>query len=252
MNKIWIILLSILLSACISLTTPESVATVTSTPAPSPTVIIEWFPPTPTPEQLPTIAVTPTQELMSEIGEIIFRAELLSSEGWIIPQTDRGQININNGEINIVINEPKSLLVGTLERPDLQDFYAEITANPVLCAGKDEYGFLFRVNRRDQYYRLSLSCDGEVRIDKIGEGSNSVLYPWTRSGAVPAGAPSILKLVVFAIQDEIRIFINGEPQVVIFDQEFRVGSFGVFARSAGEGAVTVSFSDLIVREVIPK
>jgi len=252
MKKIWIIFPSILLSACISLTAPEPVATASSTPAPSPTVIIEWFPSSPTPEQLPTIAVTPTQELMSEIGEIIFQAELLSPEGWTIPQTDRGQININNGEINIVINEPKSLLVGTLERPDLHDFYAEITVNPVLCAGEDEYGFLFRVIGRDQYYRFSLSCDGEVRIDKIVEGGNSVLYPWTRSGAVPVGAPSISKLVVFAVQEEIRIFINGEPQAVILDQDLRVGSFGVFARSAGEGAVTVSFSDLIVREVIPK
>ena len=252
MKKIWIIFPSILLSACISLTTPESVATVTSTPAPSPTVTIEWFPPSPTPEQLPTIAVAPTQELMSEIGEIIFQAELLSSEGWTVPQTDRGQININNGEINIVINEPKSLLVGTLERPDLQDFYAEITANPVLCTGEDEYGFLFRVIGRDQYYRFSLSCVGEVRVDKIVEGGVSVLYPWTRSGAVPMGAPSISKLVVFALEDEIRIFINGEPQVVLLDQDLRVGSFGVFARSAGEGAVTVSFSDFIVREVIPK
>jgi len=252
MKFFWILLPSILLNACISLTTPEPVATMTSTPASSPTIIIEWFPPSPTPEQLPTLAVTPTQELMSEIGEIIFQAELLSSERWTIPQTDRGQISINNGEINIVINEPKSLLVGTLERPDLHDFYAEITVNPILCAGEDEYGFLFRVNGREQYYRFSLSCDGEVRIDKIVEGGNFVLYPWTRSGAVPVGAPSISKLVVFAIQDEIRIFINGEPQAVILDQELLVGSFGVFARSAGEGAVTVSFSDLIVREVIPK
>jgi len=252
MKKIWISIPSILLSACISLTTPELAATMTYTPAPSPTVTVEWFPPSPTPEQLPTLAVTPTQELTSEIGEIIFQTELLSSEGWTIPQTERGQISINNGEISIVINEPKSILVGTLERPDLHDFYAEITVNPVLCAGEDEYGFLFRVIGRDQYYRFSLSCDGEVRIDKVVEGGNSVLYPWTRSGAVPVGAPSISKLEVFAIQDEIRIFINGEPQVVIQDEELRVGSFGVFARSAGEGAVTVSFSDLIVREVIPK
>jgi len=177
---------------------------------------------------------------MSEIGEIIFQDNFLSSDGWTVPQTDRGQINITNGEINIIIYEPKSLLVGTLEKPDLQDFYAEITANPVLCTGRDEYGFLFRVLNRDQYYRFALSCDGEVRMDKIVGGGIFVLYP------------SVSKIEVLALRNEIRVFINGDPQFTIVDQGLSLGSFGVFARSVGETAVTISFSDLIVREVIPK
>lgn len=189
---------------------------------------------------------------MSEIGEIIFQDKFLSSDGWTVPQTDRGLINITNGEIVIIINEPKSLLVGTLEKPDLQDFYAEITANPVLCTGRDEYGFLFRVFGRNQYYRFSLSCDGEVRLDKIVGAGTFVLYPWTRSASVPPGAPSVSKIEVLALRNEIRVFINGDPQFTIIDQGLSLGSFGVYARSAGETAVTIIFSDLIVREVIPK
>ncbi len=254
MKKSWIILPIIILSACLSVSTPEPLPTPTSTltALPSPTSTIEWFPSSPTPEQLPTIAVTPTQEFMLEIGEIIFQDEFLSSEGWTVPQTDRGQINITNGEIVIIINEPKSLLVGTLEKPDLQDFYAEITANPVLCTGRDEYGFLFRVFGRNQYYRFALSCDGEVRMDKIVSAGTFVLYPWTRSASVPRGAPSVSKLEVLVLRDEIRVFINGDPQFTVFDQGLSLGSFGVYARSAGETAVTISFSELIVREVIPK
>jgi len=252
MKKSWIILPIIILSACLSVSTPKPLPTATLTIVPSPTPTIEWFPPSPTPEQLPTIAVTPTLEFMSEIGKIIFQDEFLSSDEWTVPQTGRGQINITNGEIVIIINEPKSLLVGTLEKPDLQDFYAEITANPVLCIGRDEYGFLFRVFGRNQYYRFALSCDGEVWMDKIvGEGT-FVLYPWTRSASVPVGAPSVSKLEVIALQDEIRVFINGDPQFTIIDQGLSLGSFGVYARSAGETAVTISFSDLIVRDVIPK
>ncbi len=252
MKKSWIVLPIIILSACLSVSTPEPLPTATPTIIPSLTPTIEWFPSSPTPEQLPTIAVTPTQEFMSEIGEIIFQDEFLSSDEWTVPQTDRGQIIIANGEINIIINEPKSLLVGTLEKPDLQDFYAEITANPVLCTGRDEYGFLFRVFSRNKYYRFGLSCDGEVRMEKIIGEEVFMLYPWTRSASVPAGAPSVSKLEILALRDEIRVFINGDPQFTIVDQGWSLGSFGVFARSAGETAVTISFSDLIVREVIPK
>jgi hypothetical protein len=252
MKKIWLIFGVVWLFACFPVITPEPLPSATPTSSPSPTSTIEWFPPSPTPEQIPTAAVTPTQALTSEIGDIIFQDDFLDPGEWTVPTTDRGQINITSGEINIVIREPRSLLVGTLEKPDLQDFYAEITSSPVLCDGRDEYGFLFRVTGRDQYYRFSLSCDGEVRLEKVIEGAVYSLHPWMISASVPAGAPSKSKLEVFAQGDEIRIFINGDPQFVVFDQDIRLGSFGVFARSAGDNAVTISFSDLIVREVIPK
>ena len=252
MKRFWTLIPLLMLSACLSVSTPEPPPTATVTIAPSPTTTIEWFPPSRTPEQIPTITIVPTQEIMSEVGEIIFRDDFTSPEEWTIPQTDRGQINITNGEANIIINQSNSFLVGTLEKPDIQDFYVEITANPILCSGRDEYGLLFRVAGREQYYRFSLSCDGEVRLDKITGGGVFSLQPWTRSASVPPGAPSVSKLEVLALRNEIRVFINGDPQFTVFDSELRLGAFGIFAHSAGETAVTVSFSDLIVREVIPK
>ena len=68
---------------------------------------------------------------MAELGEIIFKDDFESGEDWTIPLSDRGEINISNGEINIIINEPGSFFIGTLEKPDLQDFYAEISASPI-------------------------------------------------------------------------------------------------------------------------
>jgi len=252
MKKNWFLFVFIWLTACVPVMTPEPLPSLTPTFTPYPSATIEWFPPSPTPEQIPTSAITPTKSLTSEIGELIFKDNFTSPGNWTLPQTDRGQINITNGEINIVIREPKSVLVGTLEKPDVRDFYAEINANPVLCAGRDEYGLLFHVIGRDQYYRFSLSCEGEIRLEKVVGGAVYSLQPWTRSASVPVGAPSKSKLEVFMLGDEIRVFINGDPQFIVFDQELGLGSFGVYARSAGENAVTISFSELIVREVIPK
>ncbi|MCJ7735546.1 MAG: hypothetical protein MUP11_13485 [Anaerolineales bacterium] len=252
MKRIWIGFLLIFLSACqpVSVETQSPTATVTLTPSPSATV--DWFPPTFTPELSATTEITPTPGIMSELGEIIFRDDFISPDGWTVSQSDRGQISIANGEINIIINESGTLFVGTLEKPDLRDFYAEITANPILCSPDDEYGFLFRVSGRNQYYRFVLSCDGEVRLDKIIGKNGTILYPWTRSASVPVGAPSVSKLAVLAVGDQIHVFINGDPQFTIQDRELKVGSFGVYARSVGDNAVTVSFSNLIVRDVLPK
>ena len=243
-----------LLSACLA---PEALAPTrlptdlpTATVPPSPTVV--WFPPTDTPVIIPTQQVTPTPGVMAELGEVIFRDPFISSEGWTLPTTDRGQINISGGELDIIINQPGSFLVATLEKPDVGDFYGEITVNPVLCSSRDEYGFLFRVYGLNQYYRFGLSCGGEIRLDQIlGDGS-IVLYPWTRSASVPVGAPSVSKLAVLAVGDQIYFYINGDPQFSVSDQPRGVGSFGVYARSTGENALTVTFSDLLVREVLPK
>jgi len=252
MKKLWILLPVLLLVACYVVVPEVPVPTPTETIIPSPSETIEWFPPSSTPEPFSTTAVNPTQEIRSEIGEVIFKDDFDSPEDWTVPQSAKGQINVSGGEINIIINEPKALMFGTLEKPDLADFYAEITANPVLCSGGDEYGFLFRTFGWDQYYRLTVTCNGEVRMDKLVNGELTNLYPPTRSGSVPVGAPSISKLEILTMRDEIRVFINGDPQFTVFDQDLKVGSFGVYARSAGETAVTVSFSELIVREVIPK
>ena len=251
-QKNLILVLALFLTGCYELNPPELPPTLTDTPTSPPTETIVWFPPSKTPEPAPMIKVTPTKELRSEIGEIIFEDEFLSSEDWTVPQTDRGAINVSGGEINIIINEPNSFLVGTREKPDLSDFYVEITANPVLCSGDDEYGFLFRVFGREQYYRLTLTCDGEIRMDKLVGGQLTNLQPLMRSGSVPVGAPSISNLGIFALQGEIRVFINGDPQFTVIDQDLKVGSFGIYARSMGETALTISFSDLIVRELIPK
>ena len=249
-----IALLLLLLAGCLALETPAPTPlpspSPTIEPSPSPTIV--WFPPTDTPVVIPTQQVTPTPGVMAELGEVIFRDQFSSAEEWTLPTTERGTINLAGGEINIIINEPSSYLAATREKPDVGDFYAEITASPILCSADDEYGFLFRVYGREQYYRFALTCGGEVRLDRFfGEGS-AVLYPWTRSASVPVGAPSISKLAVLAVEDQLYLYINGDPQFSIPDQPLGVGSFGVYARSVGETAVTVSFSDLLVREVLPK
>jgi hypothetical protein len=186
------------------------------------------------------------------VGEILFVDDFSDPEPWTVPQTDRGQISVGGGELNIIIYEPKTFLIGSREKPDLQNFYAEISANPILCSAEDEYGFLFKVIGREQYYRFALTCGGFVRLDTIiGEGG-SILYPWTRSGSLPAGAPSKSKLAVLVDGDQISLFINGDRQLTVTDQQLTVGSFGVYARSVNDSAVTVSFSNLIIREVLSK
>ena len=69
------------------------------------------------------------------------------------------------------------------------------------------------------------------------------------SGAYPPGAPNIIRLGAWAVGSEMRFFVNDQYQFTIKDPLLLGGYVGVFARSKSDFALTVNFSELVVREV---
>lgn len=225
----------------------------TDTPVPSvtptPTVTVIWFPPTATPTSFPTPEVTPTVNYKTDVGKVIFQDDFSSGKGWQLGRTGAGSVALGKNELTIAISEPHAYLSSVLDQPILSDFYAEITASPTLCREADEYGLLIRAASDSDFYRFSLTCSGQVRLDRVAGGTASSPQPLVFSGAVPAGAPSISRLGVWARGKEMRYFVNDMYQFSVSDPLPLSAGLGVFARSGGEMAVTVSFSDLVVREV---
>jgi len=156
---------------------------------------------------------------------------------------------LSKNKLTIAITVPKSYLSSVRRQPVFGNFYAEITASPNLCRGADEYGLLIRVASAQDYYRFSVACNGQTRLDRVYRGQASSPQPWIMGSRVPVGSPSTSRLAVWAVGDEMRFFINDEYQFTVHDPLLTSGALGVFARSAGESAETVNFSDLVVRNV---
>jgi hypothetical protein len=136
-----------------------------------------------------------------------------------------------------------------MEQPILSDFYAEITAHPRLCLGSDQYGVLIRFQSNANFYRYALSCDGQVRLDRVVNGNATSPQPWMRSFAFSPGAPSEAALGVWVKGEEMRFFVNDQYLFSAKDPLLHSGSLGVFARSTGNNALTVSFTDLVIKRV---
>lgn len=247
-------LLLIFLSACNSfvLETPMPSATSlppTETTQPTPTPTVVWFPPTPTFTPYPTPVITPTPDLLTDIGEVLLNDDFSTAEKWSLQTGSEGGVALSKDELTVAIKGSKAFIFSIREEPELSDFYIEITANPNLCKGGDEYGLLLRVSGTEDYYRYSLSCDSQVRLDRVIGYTASSPQPWMLSGDVPPGAPSISRLGAWLSGSEMRFFVNGQHQFTVNDPMLRSGRIGIFARSTGANAVTVNFSDLVVREV---
>jgi hypothetical protein len=239
------------LFACKAAPTLTQLPTDTPTPSLTLTPTMIWFPPTETNTPTPNISITPTIEIIPGLGQLILEDDFRKLDYWQIGNPGSGTVALGINEITFVITVPKGYLYSFREQPNLTDFYIEVTANPSLCTGSDEYGILFRYNSQVDFLRFSLSCDGRARLDKLVGGTASSPQPWLESISVPRVAPSSSKIAVWARGGEMRFFINDNLLFSATDTLLTSGLIGLFARSAGDSAVTISYSDLLLLQVNP-
>jgi hypothetical protein len=165
---------------------------------------------------------------------------------WRLSQSPVGSAAFGVNELTIAIRQPRGYLYSERVVPDLRNFYAEITASPSICRSEDEYGLLFRITPAYDFYRFSLTCDGQTRLDKYYRGAASSPQSLNYSSEVPPGAPSESKIGVWIMESEMRFFINDVFQFSVMNPSISSGLIGVFARAFGDDPVTVNFSALKV------
>jgi len=217
-------------------------------PTVTPTATTVWFPPTPTNTPMPTatLSLTPTIDTRPQFGNLLFQDDFSTSVSWSSGRVSDGRISPGQNELSLVVTRDKGYLYSIRPGVALSDFYLEINASPSICRDGDEYGLLLRVSPDMDFYRFSLSCRGEARVDRFLNNAASSPQPPILSGAVPPGAPSISRLAVWAVGKEMRFYANGEYLFTVIDPTIPMGYIGVFVRAATEDMVSVSFSDLKV------
>jgi hypothetical protein len=238
-------------SACVPMETQEAVVedTPTATVTASATPTVDWFPATPTPTSMPTLAITQTPESSPKLGDVIFEDDFSDPESWDLGHSAVGNVSLGLNEITIAIAEPQAYQDSIRQEPVLSDYFIEVKTMPTLCQGEDQYGLILRMSSPNDFYRYAISCDGRVRLDRVISGTATSPQPWLQNTSIPPGALITSRLGAWLEGDELRFFINDQLQFTVKDPSLVSGNIGLFARSQGETAVTVNFSDLVVREI---
>ena len=240
------IVLTLLVSACSVFTPPEVDPWPTATATALPTETPVWFPATathtPPPPASPVPSVTPNQ--YPGIGKLILEDGFLADDGWQEFRKNVGSAVLGPGELTLSVTDNDGYVTIFRNSPTVDDFYMEVQANPRLCQVTDSYGLLVRAASGLDYYRFSVSAEGQVRADRFKGGNVVVLQGWTPSGQVPRGCPVSLKLGVWAVDAELRFFVNDVFQFSVTDAGIARGQVGFFARSKSDTVLSVTFSDL--------
>jgi hypothetical protein len=163
---------------------------------------------------------------------------------WTTARTGIGSIAFGQQELTLAVSAPQGTLYSLRNSLRLSDFYLEIQMLPSLCTPGDVFGLLLRANSGVDYYRLLINCNGQVRLERLKNSKILPLQDWVGSGQVFPGGLMRLRLGVWAYQEEIRVFINDVYQFSVHDPVWTEGQLGVFARSASDSPLTVSFSNL--------
>lgn len=237
-----------LLSSCSALDSwlaEPTPASATETPPPTATVL--WFPPSATPTLQTFSTKAPTPEMRPGLGNELLTDDFSDPALWDIAASNQASANIEDNRLTIAVQNSVYML--SLRRDlVLTNHYAEITARPSLCRGEDNYGVLIRASA-SSYFRFVLACDGTVRAERILNGNRIILQTPLPSADVPPGAPGEVRIGVWAVGREMRLFLNERFQFSVSDPSFPSGTIGVYVRSAGSTAAVVSFSDLVIQGV---
>jgi len=246
-GKITLLAMTLILAACLPLNPLPATEPPLPTDTPLPTATTDWFPAsaTPTLNVLPPSTATP--EMNPGIGRELFTDNFSDKTLWDTVDSNLASAIIKDHHLTLAI-EP-GVSVASLRRDvNLGNFYAEITARIALCRADDNYGILIR-STGDSFYRFIFSCNGLIHVERIKSSVRLLLSEPVPSGDVPMGAPGEVRIGIWAVGSEMRLFLNGRYQFTIIEKTFPSGAFGVFAQSRGDSPVTVTFSDLKVYDV---
>ena len=234
------------LSACLPVGRLAPTATSIPTETTIPTATIVWFPPSATSTALAVPTYTGTPEMSPGIAEITTSDEFEDDSPWDTATSNNGSAVISNNRLSLAV-QPGYYLSSMRRELFMSDFYAEITARPSLCRGDDNYGIIVR-GVGSYFYRFVLTCNGQIRAERINGGTRLPIHEQVPSGDAPR-PPGEVRIGMWAVGSEMRFFLNGRFQFSVSEPTFPSGGFGVFARSTGTDPVSVTFSDFKVYDV---
>jgi hypothetical protein len=247
-----LVLVAGLISSCAALDVLNSL---NATPIPTPvtemptlTPTIVWFPPSVTPTQgAAATPKPPTPEMRPGIGKTTLTDDFSDSSLWNTAISEQGSAEVNDNRL-ILAAQSKVYMFSLRRDLSADNYYMEITARPDLCRDKDNYGVLVRANAV-AYYRFSLTCNGSAFAERISVGTRELLQAALPSGDVPRGAPGEVRIGVWAVGSELRLFLNGRYQFGFYNNNYPGGTIGVFVNSTGDTPTIVSFSRLTLQAV---
>lgn len=243
--------LVVLWAGCVPSITPVAETPTLSPPTATFTPSPVWFPPTATPTPLPTRAISPTPTPALGLGSELLREDFDTPGAWQIYRNPTGSAAYEQNQLTLAVIASKGYLTSLRSTPEIDNAFLDLALQPNLCQGQDAFGLLLRALNEQNAYRWVITCQGQMRLERLQDGRSLPLSEWITLGEVQVNPLVETRLGVWMYQDRLRLFVNGFEELSLRDPVFASGRVGVFARAAGDSALSVSFRRLRIYAIDP-
>ena len=212
--------------------------------------------PEPTAAVVPTETVAPTPTLNSEdpvnsLGQPNWKDDLSNAGNWFLSgsfTSDNTEFYPSSGGITATSASLKDGLRWYLyyeKKP--KNIYIEAKFDISACSGKDQYGIVFRApNMEDGYaYFYAVTCEGGYNLRKWDSSGLSVLLENTTDNSINTGSDKTNVLGVWAKDDRIRLYANGQFLQEISDSSLsNDGHFGLLINAKESPGFTIKLDEI--------
>jgi len=232
----------------VATTTPTELLP-TTTPSPEPSETPVWFPATATRTPPPPRATsTATPEVRPVSNDVVWQDQFLFDDNWDIVSLSDRSAQVGGQALTLALKNYRGSLYSFTRAILPNNYYLTLTIAPSLCRGQDQYGVVFRSQTPQEFYRLNFLCDGTLRLELVRGDSVVRLAETMNSPQLFAGPTASIQLALWVHDEGVKVYVNDVLQLEYYRLQWFTGGFGVFVRSTGEYSLTVSSSNLVVRE----
>ena len=173
-----------------------------------------------------------------------------SNNGWKVVNDKAIQIRYQDGALHFTIDDLDQIAWSTAGKR-FENFTLDVDATQLEGPSDNSYGVLIRYVDEKNFYRLDISGDGYLAVNKYQAGKWVKLLDWTESAAIKREAATN-HLQVIARGNQFTFNVNGETVTTFSDDEFKQGDIGLTAGTLFDNAgVHIAFDNLTLGEAKP-
>lgn len=183
-------------------------------------------------------------------ASVLYRDSFVVGETgpWQVEGDALGRTAVLDEQLVIQVNAPAMIQFATLSEPLFSDFVLQVDGRILVGVPQSSYGVLFRMQSATQFYRFSITGDGQYMVERRNaDGSWTRFVPdWTSTPAINQGVGAVNQLRITATGSNMRFYVNDTLLQQVVDDQYASGTMGLDAGTFGHPELQVAFDNLVV------
>jgi hypothetical protein len=184
------------------------------------------------------------------VAELLVEDDFTNERFWTLSQSSTGNAVMGNQNLTLAVAKPNSAITSVSQHELTENFFIEVTIENALCQPTDQIGIDFWRQSAGDFYRLLMTCAGQIRLELVQGGVSVVVHDWQTAAQINLESLGVNRIGLWVNQGLFKAYINDTFQFEEPIAKAQSGELGFFARTVSGTAMTIRFSELKIYRVV--